>query len=428
MRYQNVVLNHTQGFVQAGNSRLYLGQLGFNMFDNHQAFQSWGTDSQKSINLSGVYSLATTNASVQFANANVGVDSIYALFYAFPASSFQYALDNHLSPVGHLWFPKEDQTAGAPTLVTDPSIVFSTPTNNTTYTAANAFCAVYARDYLPLFTRPYVKYDTSVGVNAFTYPYGTTNVLVVTGSYLPHEETTSLADMPVAARLPAGYCIARHYRGMRFSSTNQHHDFYVFEGPANSVSQNRFEYSFNSHYDTFPFTGDFSTSPVREARLCAAAHAIPSGGESVTIEMCADVMAAYGEEPVGWMIFENYDSPSGTNWGYIGFSEGASVSVVARPVAIDPADDYIVGETAKYAVVPISKLINPVFRFVDFNLNAGEDDAAWFVTGGDPKKVVVGQPYGTLPVAEKYGCVFKGWFTAPTGGTQVTAETVVPSV
>ena len=298
MRYQNVVLNHTQGFVQAGNSRLYLGQLGFNMFDNHQAFQSWGTDSQKSINLSGVYSLATTNASVQFANANVGVDSIYALFYAFPASSFQYALDNHLSPVGHLWFPKEDQTAGAPTLVTDPSIVFSTPTNNTTYTAANAFCAVYARDYLPLFTRPYVKYDTSVGVNAFTYPYGTTNVLVVTGSYLPHEETTSLADMPVAARLPAGYCIARHYRGMRFSSTNQHHDFYVFEGPANSVSQNRFEYSFNSHYDTFPFTGDFSTSPVREARLCAAAHAIPSGGESVTIEMCADVMAAYGEEPV----------------------------------------------------------------------------------------------------------------------------------
>ena len=102
--------------------------------------------------------------------------------------------------------------------------------------------------------------------------------------------------------------------------------------------------------------------------------------------------------------------------------------MVARPVAIDPADDYIVGETAKYAVVPISKLINPVFRFVDFNLNAGEDDAAWFVTGGDPKKVVVGQPYGTLPVAEKYGCVFKGWFTAPTGGTQVTAETVVPSV
>lgn len=36
-----------------------------------------------------------------------------------------------------------------------------------------------------------------------------------------------------------------------------------------------------------------------------------------------------------------------------------------------------------------------------------------------------GQPYGTLPTPTKPGCTFLGWFTAGTGGTQVTSSTIV---
>lgn len=41
------------------------------------------------------------------------------------------------------------------------------------------------------------------------------------------------------------------------------------------------------------------------------------------------------------------------------------------------------------------------------------------------KSVTYGQPYGALPVPERPGYRFDGWFTAAAGGTQVTAETVV---
>lgn len=41
------------------------------------------------------------------------------------------------------------------------------------------------------------------------------------------------------------------------------------------------------------------------------------------------------------------------------------------------------------------------------------------------KSVTCGQPYGSLPVPVRAGYRFDGWFTVATGGTQVTAETVV---
>lgn len=41
------------------------------------------------------------------------------------------------------------------------------------------------------------------------------------------------------------------------------------------------------------------------------------------------------------------------------------------------------------------------------------------------KSVTYGQPYGSLPVPVRAGYRFDGWFTVATGGTQVTAETVV---
>ncbi|MDR1187052.1 MAG: InlB B-repeat-containing protein, partial [Bifidobacteriaceae bacterium] len=46
-------------------------------------------------------------------------------------------------------------------------------------------------------------------------------------------------------------------------------------------------------------------------------------------------------------------------------------------------------------------------------------------TGAGSRTVAAGSPVGTLPAPTKPGYTLKGWFTAPTGGTQVTAATIV---
>ena len=43
------------------------------------------------------------------------------------------------------------------------------------------------------------------------------------------------------------------------------------------------------------------------------------------------------------------------------------------------------------------------------------------------KSVLVGESYGTLPVPTRSGHSFVGWFTLPSGGTQVTSATTMPA-
>ena len=60
---------------------------------------------------------------------------------------------------------------------------------------------------------------------------------------------------------------------------------------------------------------------------------------------------------------------------------------------------------------------------------AAEYKVYFYGNGGTPseseKTVTFAEPYGTLPSAMRDGYVFKGWFTDSTGGTEVTAETLV---
>ena len=58
---------------------------------------------------------------------------------------------------------------------------------------------------------------------------------------------------------------------------------------------------------------------------------------------------------------------------------------------------------------------------VTFDPNGGTVDTT-------EKSVFYGQAYGDLPVPTKAGYTFVGWFTAASGGTQVTADTVVTAV
>ena len=54
---------------------------------------------------------------------------------------------------------------------------------------------------------------------------------------------------------------------------------------------------------------------------------------------------------------------------------------------------------------------------VTFNANGG--------AGGGTRSVAIGAAVGALPTPTRSGYVFNGWFTAPSGGSQVTASTVV---
>lgn len=55
---------------------------------------------------------------------------------------------------------------------------------------------------------------------------------------------------------------------------------------------------------------------------------------------------------------------------------------------------------------------------VSFDGNGGT------ASSGD-RELEVGDPIGTLPMAEKDGCVFTGWSTQPDGGQQVFEDTII---
>lgn len=57
-------------------------------------------------------------------------------------------------------------------------------------------------------------------------------------------------------------------------------------------------------------------------------------------------------------------------------------------------------------------------RLIYFDANGGE------VWGQNAKYVVYGEPYGTLPEAQREEFRLVGWYTHPTGGTKVTEETL----
>ncbi len=55
---------------------------------------------------------------------------------------------------------------------------------------------------------------------------------------------------------------------------------------------------------------------------------------------------------------------------------------------------------------------------VSFDANGGK-------TSTTSKEVIYGEPYGTLPTADRTGYTFSGWYTAKTGGSKVTKDTIM---
>ena len=65
---------------------------------------------------------------------------------------------------------------------------------------------------------------------------------------------------------------------------------------------------------------------------------------------------------------------------------------------------------------------NPRYFFVNFDSQGGS------VPIPRSKTATYGNPYGPLPVTSREGYLFTGWWTAPTGGNEVTPETLMMNV
>ena len=123
----------------------------------------------------------------------------------------------------------------------------------------------------------------------------------------------------------------------------------------------------------------------------------PNGGECATATKTVTYGQAYGTMPV--------PSPR-TGYTFAGWytAKTGGKKVTATTVC------YATGNYTLYA------RWTPKTYTVTLNPNGGSCSTA-------TKKVTYGQTYGTLPVPTRSGYVFAGWWTAKTGGKQVTATT-----
>ena len=118
----------------------------------------------------------------------------------------------------------------------------------------------------------------------------------------------------------------------------------------------------------------------------------------------------------------------------------AEVPVITEPETVEEAEEITEEKTEAPAAPVIEK---PVIRAVEIKASetkaahsqAKASDEAQTVSvrfdanGGSSaarRTFKAGETYGTLPVPSHYGHNFLGWFTAPEGGEQVTAKSVVP--
>ena len=127
-----------------------------------------------------------------------------------------------------------------------------------------------------------------------------------------------------------------------------------------------------------------------------------------------------------------YKDPAASYYD-ITFQDGANATTTpfkAGVVITPPADPTKTGYTFKGWYLGETKLTDQTTATENATYTAKWEAATYTLTcnsqnGSDniTKTVKFGDPYGELPSVTKDGYTLKGWFTAATGGTQVTAET-----
>ena len=115
----------------------------------------------------------------------------------------------------------------------------------------------------------------------------------------------------------------------------------------------------------------------------------------------------------GMVVKATYDNgTTSVITDYDVFTDGLTASSGSKNVSVI----YVYNDVAKSTSFPIT--VSDIAVTVTFNANGG-------TCGTASKTVTYNGKYGELPVPSYSGYIFKGWYTAVTGGTQITATTVV---
>jgi uncharacterized repeat protein (TIGR02543 family) len=81
---------------------------------------------------------------------------------------------------------------------------------------------------------------------------------------------------------------------------------------------------------------------------------------------------------------------------------------------------YLIGRFGEESILPQDIPAAPATFTVTFNPNGGTVSPA-------TRKVTIGAKVGALPTPKRSGYKFKGWYTAKSGGTKVSASTKMPA-
>ena len=116
-------------------------------------------------------------------------------------------------------------------------------------------------------------------------------------------------------------------------------------------------------------------------------------------------------------------TPEGADYGsYLYFSEDTSVATVESDgfvYGVAPGTTRVRVKTQLQGLTAYCEVtVVPQMCRISFNANGG-------AVSPSSATAAVGGTYGTLPVPERAGYAFEGWFTAAEGGTEVTASSVV---
>ncbi|MBR5093908.1 MAG: InlB B-repeat-containing protein [Oscillospiraceae bacterium] len=131
---------------------------------------------------------------------------------------------------------------------------------------------------------------------------------------------------------------------------------------------------------------------------CYILYFDPNGGSVSTANKTVQYRKAYGELP----------TPARTGYSFAGW--------YTEPEGGEPITAKTVLDTAESRTIYAHWTVNSYT--VSFNANGGSVDTA-------SKAVAFDAPYGELPTPERTGYSFAGWYTSSSGGTQVTADTIV---
>ena len=181
-----------------------------------------------------------------------------------------------------------------------------------------------------------------------------------------------------------------------------------FYKPATSYANAKFVHTFYAKLPKGTFLQDYR-------------NPIGDGGSSKWIT------SNYGTGEWQWYAYEVNCGSTGTfgTFGHIALHT-ETVPTTSSPITWYVGYNQIVDVTKGYGDTYVMGYTNDTLTA---NYTVNDYTLTYNANGGSvataSKSVAYGSAYGTLPEPTREGYTFLGWFTAPTGGTQVTADTVM---